>query len=544
VPSSTRVTLAVAVFGLWLVLGASTPVAATVPEAGNDGNESVTVSAVYPNPVADGDAGEFVVLRAEQPTPLSNWSLSDGEDRVRLPNVTADGRLVLSAAPNRTRNLTAGPVQRLPGNLALANGGETVTLARGGRPVATLSYASAPEGEIGRRTADGLAWQPPDATDLEPIVAGAGEVRPFVLPDAAGFPADFLASAERRILLAGYTLSSPAVVDALRNASQRGVRVSVLVDGRPVGGVTERQADSLDRLADANVTVRVMAGERAPYAFHHAKYAVVDDRALVTTENWKPAGVGGHSSRGWGVVVDHRRIVDGLVTTVRADATGHGTERWREFRRGQDFESADEPPANATYPSRFAPETVRAESVELLVAPDNAERRLVARLDNASESIRVQQVSIGSRRTPLLRATLRAARRGVDVDVLLSGAWYVREDNRALVRWLNEQAASEGLPLEARLAEPRGRYEKIHAKGLLIDGDTVVVGSLNWNNHSIRENREVVLVLEGEQVTDYYRRVFRADWQGGVWQVTAGLLVVVAVGWSGAALVGRRFEFE
>jgi phosphatidylserine/phosphatidylglycerophosphate/cardiolipin synthase-like enzyme len=531
----------VAVIAL-LALGSGVAPAAAIPAGGND---SVSVAALYPNPVADGDTGEFVVLRATQPTRLDNWTVSDGEDTVRLPNVTLEGRVVLSMAPNRTRNLTAGPVRALGGHLALANGGDSLTLARDGRVVATLSWDSAPEGSIGRPGGDGgeLDWRPVGASDFRPVDAGSGRVRPFVLPDAGGLPAEVLASADRRILLGGYTLTAERVGNALRNASQRGVRVVVLVDGEPVGGMTHREARLLDSLVAAGVRVRVLGGSGAPYAFHHAKYAVVDDRAVVTTENWKPAGVGGHSSRGWGVVVGTDRIVDGLTRTFQSDSRGRGSQSWRAFATDASFEPADAPPANATYPSRFRPGRFRASSVALLVAPDNAEPRLVARMDNASESIRVQQVTIGSRRQPFLRATLRAARRGVDVDVLLSGAWYVREENRALVRWLNDLAAREGLPLDARLADPRGRYEKIHAKGVIVD-DSVVVGSLNWNNHSARENREVVLVLSGQNVTQYYRRVFRADWRGGNWRLPAGLVALTILCWLVALLVGRRFEFE
>mgnify|MGYP006291080677 FL=1 len=153
-------------------------------------------------------------------------------------------------------------------------------------------------------------------------------------------------------------------------------------------------------------------------------------------------------------------------------------------------------------------------------------------------------MAIGSRRQPFLRATLRAARRGVRVRILLSSAWYVAEDNRRLVQWLNDRAAREDLPLTARMATPRGRFEKIHAKGVVIDEQQVLVGSLNWNNHSARENREVMLLLEGPAVAGYYAAVFDADWRGGVWALPIGLGCSVVVGLLVALMVGRRIKFE
>jgi hypothetical protein len=58
------------------------------------------------------------------------------------------------------------------------------------------------------------------------------------------------------------------------------VTVRVLVEGGPVGGVSRRSAGLLDRFTEAGVEVRVVSGPHARYQFHHAKYAVVGDRAL------------------------------------------------------------------------------------------------------------------------------------------------------------------------------------------------------------------------------------------------------------------------
>jgi phosphatidylserine/phosphatidylglycerophosphate/cardiolipin synthase-like enzyme len=532
----------------FVVLVALAALAATAAVEGQsvqtDDTEPVGIAAVYPNPVPDGDAGEFVVLDASEPTRLDNYTLSDGEDTVPLPNVTVEGRVALTTAPNLTRNRTDARVVALDRGLALANSGDRVTFARGDNAVDELTYTDAPEGELATPDGDGVGWRPVGATDF-PVVAAAGEsTRAFVLPDGGAVPAATLADAEERILLAGYTLTADRIERELVAASRRGVEVQVLADGSPVGGLTRRSARTLDTLTERGVDVTVLSGDPARYEFHHAKYAVVDDRALVTTENWKAAGTGGHASRGWGAVIGADRIVAALAATFRADARGLDARSWERFRDGRRFEPADGPPANGTFPDAVEPQRFDPDSVELLRAPDNAERRLVGLLRNATETIRIQQVSIGSRRQPFLRAAVAAARRGVDVRILLGGAWYVEEENRELVEWLNDRAASEGLPLSARIADPNGRFEKIHAKGVIVDDDQVLVGSLNWNNNSARENREVAVLLEGEGVAGYFTGVFRADWQGGDWRLPAGVVLAVVLAALAAVLVGRRFEFE
>jgi phosphatidylserine/phosphatidylglycerophosphate/cardiolipin synthase-like enzyme len=419
-------------------------------------------------------------------------------------------------------------------------------LRTAGRTVDAVRYVDAPEGKIVTWSEGGPVWEPLGATDRPVVTAESGPVTAFTLPDSPGVVFETLRSAEKRILLAGYTYTSPRVTDALIAAARRGVTVEVLVDAEPVGGLTRREARLLDRLTAAGVNVTVLGGPRARYDFHHAKYAVVDSRALVTTENWKPAGVGGNASRGWGVVTAQRAIVDGLTETFRADAGWRDGRPWTAYRTHRQFEPARSPPANGTYPSPRDPERVRVQNTHLLVAPDNAEQSVRRVLAEADDRILVEQVSLGGPGHPFVRETIEAAQRGVHVRILLSGAWYAREENQRLADRLNERAEREELPLSVRIADPRGRFEKIHAKGVVVDDAHALVGSLNWNNNSVRENREVALLLEGEGVGNYYARAFEADWRasGDRLRLRIGLIAVVGLAALLVVIRAGRIRFE
>ena len=499
--------------------------------------------AAYPNPVADGDAGEYLVVDFARPTNLSEWILVDGESKVELPNATVHGQVVLTMDPGNATPAGDGRVLVPEDHLSLANGGGTLRLVRGNRTVDRLRYGSAPESERFVREGDGWSWVPRGATDFRIPRTRNASVKAFVLPDGPEVPSGTIRSADERVLLAGYSFTSSRIAAELRRAANRGVRVVLLVDGAPVGGLSERQARILDSLAGADVEIRVLGGPRARYDFHHAKYAIVDDRVIVLSENWKPAGTGGRSSRGWGVVIDDPRVAADVAAVFRADARWKDTVTWGRFRRGETFVVAD--PAMGRYPRRFVPERMRVDSVRVLVAPDNAGRGLASLLRGANESIRIQQLSIGGRDFRLVRESLAAARRGVDVRILLSGAWYVEDENRRTARWLNRHAEARGLPLEARVADPRGRFEKIHNKGVIVDGEHVVVGSVNWNSHSVRENRELAVVLSGEAVGGYYARVFRADWRATARRLPIGFGAAVAASVALAGWFGRRrIRFE
>jgi phosphatidylserine/phosphatidylglycerophosphate/cardiolipin synthase-like enzyme len=125
----------------------------------------------------------------------------------------------------------------------------------------------------------------------------------------------------------------------------------------------------------------------------------------------------------------------------------------------------------------------------------------------------------------------------------ISAVTSFREDNERVVAWLNERADTENLPLEARIADPGGRFEKIHAKGVIVDDEHVAVGSLNWNAAAFEDNREVVVLLHGSDVADYYGEVFSADWRGGIPRVTFGLLLALALVSLWAAAIGRLISF-
>jgi len=505
-----------------------------------DNDSTLQIEAVYPNPATRGDSGEFVVLRLPRETNLSGWSLADDQAGVSLSTVVARGRVAVADRPalvrNRTRELAALRVDAVAGVEsfpALSNAGERIALRRDDETVDAVEYHDAPE----RSLYEDGEWRHLDATDRAIARFGSRPVRAFVLPDGAEVPVDLLRSAERRVLLAGYTFESERATRALERAAERGVEVRVLVDAGPVGGTARRQVRLLDRLSShGGIRVWVYGTSEAPYAYHHAKYAVVDDRTLVATENWKPGGLGGAANRGWGTVVTGADVAAAHASVFDADAQRPAAMPWREYRGRVDpvYGSVD----RGSYPSRIESERLHADSVRLLVAPDNAQRGIVDVVDGANESLRVQQVSM--EHGPLLSATVDAARRGVAVRLLLSGADYVREDNRELATALNERADREGWDLQVRVADAEG-FDAVHTKGAVVDGRHVVVGSLNWNDHSAQRNREVVLVLSGDAVGDYYADAFDRDWRTDPSRrvplslVLAGLAAVVL-----AAVVGYR----
>ena len=544
-------------------VGAAAPLDATEPTPANatDARDGPRIVELYPNPTTEENRGEYLVVSLPE---RGNWSLSDGYYDAAIP-ANASGRVTLSMAPNRTASILAGDsetaaedadrreIRRLSDHFPLSASGDRIELRRNGHAVDVVAYDRASEGH--RWRASWGEWRPRGYDPRSPEPTADAAVTPFVLPDSSGMPVEPLRDADERLFVAGYTLTSERVADALLAAADRGVRVRVLLEGSPVGGFPTRSAALIDRLTAAGVAVRLLDGEVERFRFHHPKYAVADDRAVVLTENWKPSGTGGHSNRGWGVVVGGHggaaegagsdggaaegagtdrsaAVADDLAALFAADFEARDARPWRAFRADTEFHDGGR--ANGSYPTRFdAPAGPAAANVTVLTAPGNAADRIVARIDAADERVLAVVPRVGGPDDRIVRALRRAADRGVDVHLLLSDAWYDREENRNL----SEALADE--PIAVDLAEPRGRFGKVHAKGIVVD-DAAVVGSLNWNPSAATNNREVLLAVENESVADFYARAYAADWRGGGIQLPVGYAAGFGVALAGAGVVARR----
>ncbi|MDG5762028.1 phospholipase D-like domain-containing protein [Natronococcus sp. A-GB1] len=507
---------------------------------------------LYPNPTAHENVGEYLVVEVPSETALKNWSVTDGHTTARFPNETVSGRVALTTDPEETRELTDDPVIELEGTVRLATDGDGLELRDGNRTVDAVTYDRAPTAERWYRTtetdgsesanvtpADG-EWWPRDATCLPTSTVDADEATAFVLPDSPDIPQETIRDADDRLLVAGYTFTDEDVADDLVAAADRGVDVAVLLESGPVGGTPDTSESVVETLEHGGVDVRFVGGEGARYRFHHPKYAVADESVLVTSENWKPAGVGGESSRGWGVRFADDALADELAAIFRADFEGWDAESGASFREDTTFVEDDAAPPRE-FPTNHGAETVSVDAAELLLAPENAEPRLLELLDGADDEILIKQASIADD-VSLLEATLDAARRGVDVRILLDSSWYVEDEHETLVADLERTADKEELSLEAELVEDTDAFEKIHAKGIVIDREVAVVGSANWNENSLRNNREVLLALHGTDAAAYYADVFESDRdEDDAWSLPFELSAAVVVALAVAAVVGHRY---
>jgi len=359
-------------------------------------------------------------------------------------------------------------------------------------------------------------------------ICQAATVETFVTPDS-GFDAlsRFISNSNSSIVIATYTFTSPEILSMLLGRGAEGVSISVLVEKSPAGGRPEGEDGILCALARRNASVMLYDG---PLRYMHAKYMVSDGKAaLVTSENLGRSGFSpgaDYGNRGWGAIIRDSAI-PGMLARVFSEDRGHATDI--ACKPGESFKANDAARRGA-YSGRFSTGFFRDQDVALVTSPDSLEP-LLALIGSANESVLVQQLyvyshwgspkydTVASAPSPLLDALIAKARQGVDVRILLDSSDFNMENDSSVsnlqtIAHVNGIAASEGIPIVAKAIDLRGLgLAEAHNKGIVVDGKAALVSSINWNENSVRSNREAGLIIIGE-AAGYYEKAFMSDWGG------------------------------
>jgi len=525
---------------------------------------------VYANTARD---DEFVEVGNPHPesVDVSRWSLRDGEGTATFPLdsiLPAGGRLLVSR--NATSyaedtleaadfTLGAGDARQMEGDvLRLADAGDEVVLLDPSGTVVDVyawgdsSYADAGwtgraaermgRGEIAVRAPDGGGgWIDRDTADdweglrhhrlgqsaFDPApIELRGATTAVLSPDAGDIPLlRMLGSARATIEVGVYTFQSERIASVLAAAAERGVHVRVLLDGSPVGGIEDDEHRVVGGLLAAGVEVRWLAGGPdvvKRYRYLHAKYAIVDGRvAWVGSENFGNAGfppdrVG---NRGWSVIADDPDLAAILRDVFETDF---------DPRRPDSIPAREAVITPLPSPPTLVPWSAEPASApraaRIVLAPDTSLdlEGILASFASAKQRLSIDAFYLDEmwRDTPnpFLEAAFAAARHGVSVRILLDGSWASVEadsgTNDDVLERINRRAKNESLALEVRLLNPRGPIERLHNKGAVVDGRTVLVSSMNWALGSATENREIGLIVEDSDLARAFEASFEADWEG------------------------------
>jgi phosphatidylserine/phosphatidylglycerophosphate/cardiolipin synthase-like enzyme len=282
-----------------------------------------------------------------------------------------------------------------------------------------------------------------------------------------------IAQAENSIDLAAYALDLSLVVDALIDAHQRGVEVRVVVE------TDNADEDAVIALEQAGVP---LIDDQRESGLMHNKFVVID-RVWVWTGSWNMTENGTYRNNNNAVLVASPGLAENYA--VEFDEMFNG-----EFG----------PTSTANTPNPRIRIEIDAEQksveVENYFAPeDMVADHIIARISSAQSRIRFMSFTFTNR--AIADAMLERARAGITVQGII-------EDRNAE----NEYSQYAHLKREIHDVLTDGNPYIMHHKVIIIDDETVILGSYNFTNSADESNDENVLIIHDAEVAALYVEEF------------------------------------
>jgi cardiolipin synthase len=272
-----------------------------------------------------------------------------------------------------------------------------------------------------------------------------------------------MSSARDTLDMTMYQLADPATVSLLEADARRGVRVRVLLD-QDYSGYSINEPD-FSQLASNGVQVRwAPAG-----TIFHQKTITVDDRtSAIMTLNLTSEYYS--TTRDFAVITTDRPDVAAIEQVFDADWTNSG--------------------APATGPTG-----------QNLVWSPGAEAAIVSLIDSAQHSLLVENEEMDD--PDVTSALESAARRGVDVDVVMTNS----------SSWTDAFDDLRSAGVHVRTYSPDAS-PYIHAKVVVVDGATLLLGSQNFSASSLDYNRELGIITTDTSLVGPVYQTVAADFAG------------------------------
>jgi phosphatidylserine/phosphatidylglycerophosphate/cardiolipin synthase-like enzyme len=355
-----------------------------------------------------------------------------------------------------------------------------------------------------------------------------GEITLFISPDCSyNTIVGALRNATSSIYVNMYEFTDPSLYHELLGALNRHISLSLFMEGAPVGGLDDREKYILTDLASHGAHVRLIVSNSdqeiyARYQFDHAKYMVIDNSSVIVEScNWAKTGVPQnptYGNREWGVLIRNPEVAAYFLSVFQAD--------WDP----QHVDSVDLAVMNFSVPGhlylnesiptgRYTPQftatTIQGSfQVTPVFSPDTSEHSIVDALSSAQHSILVEQLTLakdwGSTLSPFVEQLTNKAEQGIDVKVILNSNPEYASDTTDLQ---TTKTYLESHHVQVKLLYTNWSvFENVHNKGMIVDNNTVLVSSINWNQNSVQRNREAAVLIHDGRVASYYTSVFYADW--------------------------------
>jgi subtilisin family serine protease/phosphatidylserine/phosphatidylglycerophosphate/cardiolipin synthase-like enzyme len=360
------------------------------------------------------------------------------------------------------------------------------------------------------------------------------------------------------IFIAMYDFSVDYVADLIKNVTDKGAKVKLMIDKDHRTGSEKSEQKIIQSLRNSGVSFvwspSCNNDNISEFANCHEKIFIVctidgnnnllPKKVMISSGNWSPGGIPNNiwvkngskytkiqgtfknGNREWGIIIENEQIARQYYDVLNQDfedsrgavASGHVLPE-EEFATNEFLEDVyEENHAEEDIQQIHVPPlTISLNNTKLipLFSPDNYQNVVTQLIDSAKKSVRIQQQTINPN-----------GKHG-DVNYIVNSLIKSKTDNNNLIikfmrssKWMKTNDANalqqlRAADCEIKFHNPK-QYDHLHNKGIIIDDDIVVITSTNFTDTSIEENRECGIVIYSTDVADYFSKLFDLDWKNGL----------------------------
>jgi len=316
-----------------------------------------------------------------------------------------------------------------------------------------------------------------------------------------------------------YAFTNWFLIEEIHNALSRNgsMEITIIVSWKWASAaersLTKGAFYNLSQNAAFGSNLQLYYSEDTYLEFTHAKFMIFDKEAVVVeSANWAKSGIPPASSAGnreWGVVIEQPDVISYFYDTFMHDLILDNVEPY--IPNVADEEEFSDNITTGSYPAPFTSQVFTGSmSIQCVLSPDNDVSAITALIDSATSTLLVQQMyskmDWDGGPNDFNDAIIAAATRGVDCKVIL--------DNRSAgMQEVAEMLLANGV--DVRFSN-QSYFGWTHNKGVIVDGQKVLVSSINWSFESTHENREAGVIITHSGVANYFTQIFNWDWDVGV----------------------------
>ena len=360
------------------------------------------------------------------------------------------------------------------------------------------------------------------------IISFNGEIKTFVSPDNS-YQAiiNELKYANESIYFNIYEFTNPYLCDEIINALLRGVRVSIFLEGSPIGGISDEEKYILNRINNYGGKIRFIVNDNkknvyARYTFDHGKYLIIDNETVIVEScNWVKTGLpidSSYGNREWGIIIKNKKVARYFLDVFLDDFNKMHCDSY-SFK-DMDFDIKGDSFISYTvhkgdYHPRFKCETFKDNFTAIPVfSPDNSYQAIINMINSSKESIYIQQLYIykdwDEKISPFVEKLVDKAQDGIDIKIILNYNPHYEATNEKTN--ISKRFLEENNIKVKYIFSNWSYFSNVHNKGMIVDNKSVLISSINWNENSVRNNREAGIIIESKNVANYYKDVFFNDW--------------------------------